>query len=513
MDPNHSIALHNVRVEGKFADQFNPGNDPFRTGVHSREGRCAGRADGRYGVKTFSSEEQTALWGRIDPSTASTGWSRAQQGGTRMTPVPDPHGAGPSKRVGPFWMTLFTLAWLAIWTVQLTPIQLLLPLQLQTGTLGENWIGGVLWAGVVLSVGGFIGVIAAPVAGLWSDRTRSRWGRRRPWAIGGSLLAAVGLVLTGIATGPVAIGGAWIVVSVGVSVAAAAFTAMIADQLPDTQRGAASAAAASAQALGVVIGVGTVVLIGLGIFESYLVMAASVTVLGVGTALWLPDEPAHRIAVPTRGSTARRPSSLRDRNFRWLLGSRLVVNVGNAFGTALLLFFLLYGAKVPAAEAEDDLLHLIIVYTVFNVISAIAAGIVADRPSANPLRRRRTLTALAALFGTTWGVVILISPSLVMTMIAAALMGVGYGAYMTVSLALATDLLKDPEDHARDLGLVNVSAQLGQLLGPLVGAGLVAFVGEFWLLFSAAVALSAVGAIMTYGIRVRPSVSRAPVAA
>lgn len=70
---------------------------------------------------------------------------------------------------------------------------------------------------MVLSVGGFIGVVAAPVAGRWSDRTRSRWGRRRPWAIGGSVLAAMGLVLTGIVTGPVAIGGAWIVVSVGVS--------------------------------------------------------------------------------------------------------------------------------------------------------------------------------------------------------------------------------------------------------------------------------------------------------
>ena len=31
-------------------------------------------------------------------------------------------------RVGAGWFTLFTLAWLAIWTVQLTPLQLLLPL-------------------------------------------------------------------------------------------------------------------------------------------------------------------------------------------------------------------------------------------------------------------------------------------------------------------------------------------------------------------------------------------------
>ncbi|MBS1698663.1 MAG: MFS transporter [Actinobacteria bacterium] len=413
-----------------------------------------------------------------------------------------------AKRVGPLWMTLFTLAWLAIWTVQLTPIQLLLPLQLDTGAPGENWIAGVVWAGVVLSVGGLVGIIAAPVSGRWSDRTRSRWGRRRPWAIGGSLVGAVGLVLTGMVTGPVAVGGAWIVVSVGVSVASAAFTAMIADQLT-TQRGAASAAASSAQAVGIVVGVGAVVLLGLGIFDSYLLLAAILAVIGVGTALLLPDAPEADLA-PAAPRTDGARASWRDRDFQWLLISRLTVNVGNAFGTSLLLFFLLYGVRVAAGEAEDDLLMLIVIYTVFVVIASILAGVLSDRPSPNPLRRRRMITAVSAAVQAVSGVVILISPSLVMTSVAAAIMGAGYGAYMAVSLAFATDLLKDPDDHARDLGLVNVSAQLGQLLGPLLGAGLVALVGGFWLLFGAAALLSLVGAAMTYAVRAPSPASPEP---
>ncbi|MBS1675047.1 MAG: MFS transporter [Actinobacteria bacterium] len=408
-------------------------------------------------------------------------------------------------------MTLFTLAWLAIWTVQLTPIQLLLPLQLDTGAPGENWIGGVVWAGVVLSVGGLVGIIAAPVSGRWSDRTRSRWGRRRPWAIGGSLLAALGLVLTGIVTGPVAVGGAWIVVSVGVSVASAALTAMIADQLT-TQRGAASAAASSAQAVGIVVGVGAVVLIGLNVAQSYFLLAAIIAVIGTGTALLLPDAPAHELALPAPRTTAR-TASWRDRDFLWLLISRFTVNIGNAFGTSLLLFFLLYGVRVPSAAAQDDLLILIVIYTVFVVIASIVAGILSDRPSAGPLRRRRTITAVSALVQAVSGVVILFSPTFAMTAVAAAIMGAGYGAYMAVSLAFATDLLKDPDDHARDLGLVNVSAQLGQLLGPLLGAGLVALVGGFWLLFGAAAVLSVVGAAMTYAVRASSPASPAPAAA
>ncbi|MFJ4164473.1 MFS transporter [Microbacterium sp. NPDC089698] len=416
--------------------------------------------------------------------------------------------ASAAKRVGPLWMTLFTLAWLAIWTVQLTPIQLLLPLQLDTGAPGENWIAGVVWAGVVLSVGGLVGIIAAPVSGRWSDRTRSRWGRRRPWAIGGSLLAAVGLVLTGAVSGPVAVGGAWIVVSVGVSVASAALTAMIADQLT-TQRGAASAAASSAQAVGIVVGVGAVVLIGLNVEQSYYLLAAIIAVIGTGTALLLPDAPAHELALPAPRMAAR-TASWRDRDFLWLLISRFTVNIGNAFGTSLLLFFLLYGVRVPSAAAQDDLLVLIVIYTVFVVIASIVAGILSDRASASPLRRRRTITAISAVVQAVSGVVILISPSFEMTAVAAGIMGAGYGAYMAVSLAFATDLLKDPDDHARDLGLVNVSAQLGQLLGPLLGAGLVALVGGFWLLFAAAAVLSVVGAAMTYAVRAASPASPEP---
>lgn len=43
-------------------------------------------------------------------------------------------------KVGARWMSLFTLAWLAIWTVQLTPVQLLLPLQLDTQE--DDWTAG-----------------------------------------------------------------------------------------------------------------------------------------------------------------------------------------------------------------------------------------------------------------------------------------------------------------------------------------------------------------------------------
>ncbi|HEY5980613.1 MAG TPA: hypothetical protein VIT41_13360 [Microlunatus sp.] len=77
-------------------------------------------------------------------------------------------------------------------------------------------------------------------------------------------------------------------------------------------------------------------------------------------------------------------------------------------------------------------------------------------------------------------------------------------------LALATDLLPGQDANAQDLGIVNVSANLGQLLGPVVGAGLIAAVGGFWLLFVAAAVFSVLGAALTAIVRAPtlPSSSR-----
>lgn len=392
-------------------------------------------------------------------------------------------------RVGPRWMTAFTLAWLAIWTVQLTPVQLLLPLQLNTSD--DDWITGVVSSGFVLGIGGVAGIIAGPVAGALSDRAGIGRRRRRPWAIGGALLTAVFLVVTGFSEGPWAVGGAWVGVTIGVAVSSAAFTALIADQLPSTQRGAASAAVGSSQAVGIVLGVGLVVLLGLGIREGYLLMAAVIAVIGTASALLLPDPPARSESSPAK-SDRRLLASLRDRDFAWMLSGRLVTNIGNALGTALFLFFLLHGLHQDTVAAQDNLLLLIVVYTVFVVLASVVTGLVSDRTG-----DRRTLTIMATLVQAASGVVIAIVPTFEATMIAAALMGLGYGAFSTVGLAFAADLLPDEKDHARDLGIVNVTAALGQLIGPVLGAGLVALVGGFWLVFVAAAVLSLVGGLLT----------------
>jgi len=428
----------------------------------------------------------------------------------RPTPAADGYGARvPSSssapelssgtgRVGVRWFAPFTLAWLALWTVQLTPLQLLIPLQLNTPGDADGWIRGVVQSGLVLGVGGLAAIVAGPLAGALSDRTRSRRGRRRPWALAGTALATASLVALAFTAGPLAVGSAWVGVMVGFAVASSAFTALIADQLTG-QRGAASAAVGSAQAVGIVLGVGVVVVSGVGLLGGYLLLAGLMAIGGTLGALLLPDP------VPAASALRSDPTGpsltsdvLGDGNFVRMLLGRLAGNLGNALGTGLLLFFLMFGIGQPPADAETNLLLLIVVYTVFVVAASVIGGLVSDRTG-----RRKPMVVFAALVQAVAALIIAIAPTLPVTLVAAALIGVGYGIFNAGGLALATDLLPGRDANAQDLGIVNVSANLGQLLGPVVGAGLIAAVGGFWLLFVAAAVFSVLGAALTATVRVQ----------
>lgn len=418
-------------------------------------------------------------------------------------PVSSPPYAG---RVGARWFVLFSLAWLALWTVQLTPLQLLIPLQLNTPGDADRWIAGVVQSGLILGIGGLAAIVVGPLAGALSDRTRSRLGRRRPWALAGTVVTVISLLGMGFARGPLAVGGAWVGVMIGFAIASSAFTALIADQL-SSQRGSASAAVGSAQAVGIVLGVGVVVLSGVGLLGGYLLLAGLMAVAGTLAATLLPDPQAEPVlSQPPVTAPAPAPAPtisfrsdvLGDRNFVRLLLGRFTGNVGNALGTALLLFFLMFGIGQPAATAENSLLLLIVVYTVFVVAASVIGGLVSDRTG-----RRKGMVVGSALVQAVAAALISVSPTLPVTMVGAGLIGIGYGVFNAGGLALATDLLPGEDANAQDLGIVNVSANLGQLLGPVIGAGLIALVGGFWLLFAAAAVFSVLGAALTATVRAR----------
>jgi MFS family permease len=98
--------------------------------------------------------------------------------------------AEPTRRVGVRFVGLLSLASLGLWAAFFTPIQVLLPEQLEA----IDPINKVFWLSVVTGLGALVAVVANPLAGALSDRTTLRFGRRNPWTLGCAIAGALARV-------------------------------------------------------------------------------------------------------------------------------------------------------------------------------------------------------------------------------------------------------------------------------------------------------------------------------
>ena len=83
-------------------------------------------------------------------------------------------------RMSHFQQALLSLYWFgtsAHWAAIL-----LIALPKQAFLIGGDAVKGQT-LGLVLLIGAFVSMIVAPVFGALSDRTPTRWGRRRPWIV------------------------------------------------------------------------------------------------------------------------------------------------------------------------------------------------------------------------------------------------------------------------------------------------------------------------------------------
>ena len=373
---------------------------------------------------------------------------------------------------------------------QLTPIQLLLPAQIQNQLKTDDWVQNVIAFGIISGISALCAIVAFPVTGALSDRTTSRFGRRRPWIAAGALIFAVSLLLLGVQNTMVGIGVFWCFALIGFCVLTAALTATISDQVPVDQRGYVSGWLSAPQAIGIIAGILLVTMLALGTFLGYAAMAVLLIVfvipfLFIPDAVLLPSQRAPWSLAAMIDSLWISPKRYPD--FGWTLLSRILVNFGNAFGTTLLLYFLEFG--LHDKQAQDDLVVLTLIYMVFVIAAALGLGKLSD-----VLGRRKAFVFLSSTLQALAALILAFVPTFGVTMIAAGLLGLGYGCFLAVDQALATQVLPDPETRGKDLGIMNIATAVPQAAAPLLGALLV-FVAGFAGLFIMGAVFAFAGAL------------------
>ena len=407
--------------------------------------------------------------------------------------------AEPTRKVRAPWIALFATAWFGIWMAQLTPVQLLLPTQVDAIVNPTDWTESVVAFGVVSGIAGLFALITYPLTGALSDRTTSRFGRRRPWIVIGAVLFAASLILLGVQDTIVGVGIFWSLAIIGFCVVSAAITATISDQVPVLQRGLVSGFVSAPQALGIVLGLLAVEALGLGQLAAYTVVALAMLVLVLPFVLVIPDEVLPKVlrAPFTLGSLIKgfwiNPVAHPD--FGWTLLSRILVNLGNALGTTLLLYFIMFGLNRPDT-ALDDLFNLTIVYLITFIIAALGFGRLSD-----VLRKRKPFVYAAAYLQGLAALLLAFVPDISIAMVGAGLLGLGYGCFMAVDQALATQVLPSSHTRGKDLGIMNIATAVPQAVAPLLGSVVVALLGGFTGLFIASAVFAALGGLTVIRVK------------
>lgn len=395
--------------------------------------------------------------------------------------------AEPAVPVRRSWMTWLFLANLGLWLAIYAPIQVLLPQQaeLLDSTAKEAVFG------LVTGVGALVALVANPLIGLSSDRTTSRFGRRHPWTLAGALVGAVGLAVLSSASsvGVMVIG--WCLVQAGLNGMLASLTSAVPDRVPVRQRAKVGGLVGISQMLGTVLGAIVVTVLVSGLANGYLACAALVVAGALAFVLITPDvrlPPAARPALRWRELWV---SPRRHPDFAWAWCAHFMINLGNAFGTLYLLYFL--GDVVRHPEPENGLLVLMLLYGVALAIGAFAVGARSDRTG-----RRKPYVLLAAGVMALAALLLVAWPTWPAALIAAPLLGLGFGAYWAVALALLTQVLPAASDRAKDLGVLNIANSLPQVIAPLLTTFVLASLGGYRGLFAvSAVATLCAAAFVT----------------
>ena len=103
-------------------------------------------------------------------------------------------------------------------------------------------------------------------------------------------------------------------------------------------------------------------------------------------------------------------------------------------------------------------------------------------------------------------VVTAFAPNVIAVIIGQAVVGLGVGAFLSVSLALATQVLPNPDDVAKDLGVWNIANALPQSIAPAIGPVVIAFgastaIGGYALFYLIGAVASLAAAALVYRIK------------
>ncbi|MEN5363872.1 MFS transporter [Brevundimonas intermedia] len=390
------------------------------------------------------------------------------------------------------FVATLTLAYVGAFIAFVPLLSLLLPLQAQA--LSPNDKIGLL--SLVTLLGAVVASGTNLAVGWASDRTRHRLGRRRPWIAAGLIGVIVAYGVIAAADGPIRLVLGVILFQFAFNMMFAPLTAVLADRVPDRQKGRVAAFLGLGAPLGAASGVLITHPILMGAPERMALLGLLVVACLSPFLVIYRDTPASPSSV---GRTPLLPRLSSDFGFAWL--SRFFLQIAASIVNAYMLFYLAdhahYAEQFPDATVESGLARLITLSTVLVLASGFLGGLASDRLN----RRKAFIVAAAVLMASGLGV-FAVWPGWPGPLIGYGIYGVGFGLYTTVDAALVAQVLPSRRDTARDLGIMNLTNTLPTVLAPIVAIVALGPDRQAWpQLMGAAAIIALVGGMAVLGVR------------
>ena len=384
--------------------------------------------------------------------------------------------AEPTRPVGLGFQILLGLASAGATATLLPVLAVLIPTQvtrIDPAHAAEN-------LALVLSLGAIGALIGNPLAGALSDRTTSRFGRRRPWILTGMIGDFLGLGLLAHSHTVALMVAAWMMVQFFGNMLLSAYGAILPDRVPVQQRGTTQAIVGMASPVAIILS---------DIFFTqvqdlsiaYVPIMAALCVL---TILFLVLY--HEQSLPKEYGASfrlreflasfwinpRKYPAFSGVWFMWLL-----TWLGFTLGTGGFFFLFVqnitrYENLFPGHQVKEAIALVQMLQIVVGVPLMMLAGILSDRV------RQRKGFVLAGMLLIGLGLVGLISfHAWPMVLASSLVIGAGFWIFYSLGLAMITQLLPSASSRGKDLGVINIAATLPQIVMPPIGAAILNHLG------------------------------------
>lgn len=350
----------------------------------------------------------------------------------------------------------------------------------------------------IIGMGAIASMVAAPIAGAVTDRTRTRIGGRAPWMLFGALSTfALALALATATSIPLM---AVIIVAIQFTTALilTPVSAYIPDRVPVVKRGMFSAVFGVAQLIGNVVGQSVGAAFSTTLIVGYLVvgglLAFFVVLFALSNVRSNVGEPKPVLSVKAILQTFW-VNPIAHSNFAWTFIGRFMLFTGYfplwTFMLYLLQDFIGLGEAAVGAIPTMGLANLI-----GSILGTVIAGWAVQK-----LGRTRPIIFMASAIIVVALAVPFVAPSLTSMLVYSALAGFGMGAFISVDFVLITLVLPNAESTGKDLGIINVTTTLPQTIGVAIGSLAIAAFGSYAALLPFGIIATGLGALMLFFIR------------